>query len=97
MFFDYRDKNCNHSNTESFISCPAVKSGGGKCLSPVSWEVIEQHGAADVHSIGSLAYYDAVFGQELRNVVESCVVVHGQSGLESKTLGETIIMVHFIL
>lgn len=62
----------------------------------MSREVIEQHGTADVHRVRSLAHYDAVFGQELRNVVERCVVVHGQSGLESKSLWDTI-MVHLIL
>lgn len=62
----------------------------------MSREVIEQHGTTDVHRVRSLAHYDAVFGQELRNVVERCVVVHGQSGLESKSLWDTI-MVHLIL
>lgn len=96
MFFDYRDNARSNSNTGSIVSCPAVKSRVGKCLSPVSWEVIEQHGAADVHSVRSLTHYNAVFRQELRNVVERCVVVHRQSGLESKTLWETIIMVYLI-
>ncbi len=96
MFFDYRDNVRSNSNTGSIVSCPAVKSGVGKCLSPVSWEVIEQHGAANVHSVRSLTHYDAVFRQELRNLVERYVVVHGQSGLESKTLWETIIMVHLL-
>lgn len=73
-----------------------MNSGAGKCLSPVSWEVIEQHGTADVHSVRSLTHYEAVFGQELRNMVERCVVVHGQSGLESKSLWDTIKMVHLM-
>ena len=52
----------------------------------VSGEMVEQHGAADVHGVGSLTHNDAVFGQELSNMAECCVVVHGQSGMESKSL-----------
>lgn len=53
----------------------------------MSREVIEQHGAADVHSVCSLAHYDAVFRQKLRNVVKRSVVVHRQSRLQRKSLG----------
>ena len=57
---------------------------------PVPWEVVVEQGAADVHGVGPLADDDAVSGQELGDMVEHGVVVHGEGRPQSQRLWREI-------
>lgn len=57
---------------------------------PVPWEVVMEQGPADVHGVGPLADDDAVSGQELGDMVEHRVVVHGEALLQSQPLWREI-------
>lgn len=45
----------------------------------MSRQVVVQHSSSDVHGVCALADNDAVVWQQLGNMMEDCVVVHGHS------------------
>lgn len=53
---------------------------------PVSRQVVAQHSSSYVHGVCALADNDAVVWQQLGNMMEDCVVVHGHSCLQGKAL-----------
>lgn len=53
---------------------------------PVSRQVVVQHSSSYVHGVCALADNDAVVWQQLGNMMEDGVVVHGHSWLEGKAL-----------
>lgn len=46
---------------------------------PVSRQVVVQHSSSYVHGVCALTDDDAVVWQQLGNMMEDCVVVHGHS------------------
>lgn len=50
------------------------------------WQVVVQHCASYIHSVGTLADDDTVTWQQLGNVMKHCVVIHRQLRLHCQGL-----------